>query len=216
MHGLEYHAHKRRKRDGKRTREIGIQHGPSRACRRARGRDCHASAVVHAERLHLAPEQQCGADPGQAGRQPRRLYLRPADRGAGSFRSGQRGKPCGGAACSGGRNRGFAHLVERGKRAAVRRGQRPDGAHAARKERDGCVYRAAYGRAQPHGGRLAALSLPARPRPVRAGLRHERRPAARAHAGGGHAQNEHFDERKLGAGHSGHRRRAGRLFPLAV
>ena len=34
--------------------------------------------------------------------------------------SGQRGKPCGGAACSGGRNRGFAHLVEREKHAAVR------------------------------------------------------------------------------------------------
>lgn len=67
---------------------------------------------------------------------------------------------------------GFAHLVERGKHAAVRRGQRPDGAHSARKERDGCVYRAAYGRAQPHGGRLAALSLPAatstRPAPASA------------------------------------------------
>lgn len=64
--------------------------------------------------------------------------------------------------------------------------------------------------------RTAGGSLPARPRPVRAGLRHERRSAVRARAGGGHAQNEHFDERKLGAGHSGHRRRAGRLFPPAV
>lgn len=216
MHGLEYHAHKKRKRDGKRTREIGIQHGLFRACRRARGRDRHASLSFtlsgFTSRLNSNAEQI--------------LDKQVVNRAA--YISGQLIEAQDLSGLDSAVNRAAAQLVQEGETVASltssNEGSTPlfdavsdQMVRILREKNVTGVYIVLH---TGELSRTAAARCPVftcatstRPAPASAtndDLLLEHAP------GGGHAQNEHFDERKLGAGHSGHRRRAGRLFPPAV